>query len=583
MERVIIGCLLLFSVNSCSRRAYILSGHVHDQDGNPVAGAVVRVRTDNIQVYSDSLGDYVLPGVAGQKGIHVTAWKEGYYISGTRVERNATSGEIVLEKHQQDDNEAYQWLEASLPERSSLQQATTILGLCLANRAPFRSVFSHLNKTMELGCVDCHGEGMHAQWVNGAHASGNRNLRFMSMYNGTDIHGKKSSQIRYQYSHDYGAVPLAAKKDSANLGPGYKLDYPYSSGNCSACHLPAAALHAPYDTDPNLVTGLNSQGSHCDFCHKISEVVLDPDTQTPFENRPGVLSYRFLRPHEGKQLFLGPYDDVDAGSDVHLPLMSESAFCAGCHDASFWDVPVYKSYSEWYQSPYREEGISCQDCHMRPDGHTTNFAPRRGGLERDPASIATHKFEGAMDNELLRNAVSLEVQPTLTPEGLQIGVVVTNDKTGHHVPTDSPLRHLILLVQVKDASNERLEMIDGPTIPEWGGTGSSEEGYYAGLPGKIFAKVLEELWTGHSPSGSYWQPTRIVSDNRIAAMQSDSSVYLFHSIPGETLEIEVKLIYRRAPRELMDQKKWDTPDILMNQYQTNLQPQLMTFSYENSH
>ena len=116
--------------------------------------------------------------------------------------------------------------------------------------------------------------------------------------------------------------------------------------------------------------------------------MLNPDSHVPYNNRPGVLSYSFLRPNSEKQIFFGPYDDVDAGVDVHLPLMSESEYCAGCHDASFWNVPIYKSYSEWYHSPYRENEVTCQDCHMKPNGHTTNFAYKRGGLERDPQSIS---------------------------------------------------------------------------------------------------------------------------------------------------------------------------------------------------
>jgi len=102
-------------------------------------------------------------------------------------------------------------------------------------------------------------------------------------------------------------------------------------------------------------------------------------------------------------------------------------------------------------------------------------------------------------------------------------------------------------------------------VPEWGGTGDPRQGYYAGLPGKAFAKVLEELWTEISPSGAYWNPTRILSDNRIAAFATDTSTYTFAAPDGEEVVVEVTLLFRRAFIELMDQKGWDVPDIIMEQ------------------
>ena len=48
----------------------------------------------------------------------------------------------------------------------------------------------------------------------------------------------------------------------------------------------------------------------CDFCHKIWDVKLNPKTGTPYSNRPGVISLELLRPPEGHQIFIGPFDDV---------------------------------------------------------------------------------------------------------------------------------------------------------------------------------------------------------------------------------------------------------------------------------
>jgi hypothetical protein len=144
-----------------------------------------------------------------------------------------------------------------------------------------------------------------------------------------------------------------------------------------------------------------------------------------------------------------------------------------------------------------------------------------------------------------------------------VQVDVTNDKTGHHVPTDFPGRHLILLVQATGGQGRALPLRDGSTVPEWGGVGDASQGYYAGLPGKAYAKVLEDLWTGLSPTMAYWNPTRVLSDNRLAAFETDTSTYVF-AAPGEgEVVVEVTLIFRRAFIDVMDWKDWDTPDIVM--------------------
>jgi hypothetical protein len=133
------------------------------------------------------------------------------------------------------------------------------------------------------------------------------------------------------------------------------------------------------------------------------------------------------------------------------------------------------------------------------------------------------------------------------------------------VPTDSPLRQVILLVEASGPDGKPLGLIEGPTLPSWAGTGDPQAGYYAGLPGVAYAKILSELWTETSPTGAYWNMTRLVSDNRLAAFASDSSRYVFGAPAKGPATVRVRLLYRRAFIDLMKQKGWDTPDILMEQ------------------
>jgi hypothetical protein len=93
--------------------------------------------------------------------------------------------------------------------------------------------------------------------------------------------------------------------------------------------------------------------------------------------------------------------------------------------------------------------------------------------------------------------------------------------------------------------------------------GDPDRGYVAGLPGTAYAKILKELWTGVSPTGAYWNHTRIVSDNRIAAMESDETTYVFEPPTVGEATVDVRLLYRRAFIELRDLKGWKGEDIEM--------------------
>jgi hypothetical protein len=258
--------------------------------------------------------------------------------------------------------------------------------------------------------------------------------------------------------------------------------------------------------------------------------------------------------------------------DTYLPLIKQSQFCAPCHFGTFWDTVVYNSFGEWLDSPYSNpaKGKTCQQCHMPTptvlNGQPiTNVAPGKGGVERAPLTIPAHTFPGASSIDLLQNSVTMSVSASRNGGQIVVEVSIYNDKTGHHVPTDSPLRQLILLVQAKKPDGTVLIQKDGPTIPDWGGVGDPAQGYYAGVPGKGFAKILSELWTEISPTGAYWNPTRIVSDNRIPAFGTDTSTYTFVEPAGGKSTIHVILLYRRAFKQLMDQKGWEVPDIVMGQ------------------
>ena len=519
-----------------------VSGLVVDEDG-PLPGATVRVQATNKAAFTDGEGRYALTGLSEGVTVTVSAWKEFYYCAKVEgVIPPAGDVTLTLRRYQTNDNPDYEWIPPVGDD----------------------------------SCASCK-PGVTQIWLKNAHAGAAKNPRFLSMYNGTDLDGNQSPLTRRGYSRDYGSFPLRPDPNQPYYGPGYKLDFPDTAGNCASCHTPGAAVGAAYATDPNTVSGADTFGVHCDLCHKVAEVRLNPDTGVPRPNMPGVLSMDVRRPFpedpDRYQLFFGTFDDDNVPEeDTYLSLLEQSEFCAPCHFGVFWDTVVYNSFGEWLESPYSEPetGQTCQQCHMPTpsmlEGEAmTNVAPGMGGVERDPLTIHAHAQLGAMDEEFLRNAVSMTTAAVLDGSTLVVRVDITNDRTGHHVPTDFPGRHLILLVQATDAHGSLLTQIDGPTVPDWGGVGDQAEGYYAGLPGKAFAKVLEETWTQISPSAAYWNPTRMLSDNRLAAFATDTSTYSFATPEQGEARVEVTLLFRRAFVELMDQKGWDVPDMIMEQ------------------
>ena len=520
-----------------------VSGLVLDEEG-PVAGATVRVQASENATVSAADGTFSLADLTQGVTVTISAWKDAYYCAKVEGVVPPTGGlTLSLRRYQTNDNLDYEWIPP----------------------------------VGENSCASCKADVTQIWLENDAHAASATNPRFLSMYNGTDLEGNQSPLTRHGYSRDYGSFPLRPDLSQPYYGPGYKLDFPDTAGNCASCHTPGAAIGAEYGTNPNTVSGADTFGVHCDLCHKTAQVQLSSDTGLPLANMPGVLSMDIRRPFpddpDRYQLFFGTFDDDNVPEeDTYLPLMEQSEFCAPCHFGVFWDTVVYNSFGEWLESTYSDPqtGRTCQQCHMPApsvlEGETmTSVAPGKGGVERDPRTIHAHLGLGAMPEELLQNAVTMTTTAVLEGRTVVVRVDITNDQTGHHVPTDFPGRHLILLVLAADANGNPLTQLDGPTVPEWGGVGDPGEGYYAGLPGKAFAKVLEETWTQISPSAAYWNPTRVLSDNRLAAFATDRSTYDF-AMPDEgEATIEVTLLYRRAFLELMDQKGWDVPDKIMEQ------------------
>ena len=496
----VIWVILIGIVLPCTGTAAILSGTVSDA-GGPISGAIVRIRATDTVTLTDAQGQFSLEADSAGQEVEVTAWSYGHYIAYQLVTPPAGSIGLTLRPYHTTDNADYTW------------------------GSPFSSGHT-------MGCGACHPMIV-SQWQANAHGQAISNSRFFSLYNGTDVNGQM-------------------------IGPGYLNDFPETNGNCANCHAPGAGVDGYLTVNMNDVRGDVTAGIHCDFCHKIGDVYTQPATQSVYANAPGVQSIRVLRPPEGDNIFFGPFDDIH-DPDTYLPLVTESRFCAPCHQFSFWGTPIYESYDEWLNSDYAEDGITCQDCHMPPNGDTRFATVEAGGLEHPPEKIPSHLQLGASSTDLLRRTVQLRLNLRWIGNEIKALVAITNSGAGHHVPTDFPGRQMILVVNATAEDGSQLASTGDTVIPSWGGD-------LAGKPGKAYAKVLKDVITQESPVVTYWKQALIESDNRLAAKATDVSSYAF-SAParGTRVTVTARVVFRRLFADMMVQKGWETPDILMEQ------------------
>ncbi len=530
----LVGVVLSFQQGG----AKTISGIVQDDNG-PVVGAIVRVQaTDNCTTTSND-GRFVLGSLTSQAKLVVTAWADGYFVGWTRACPGSSNIRITLQRYYTGDNPEYDWISKEGGEGSR-------------------------------SCGHCM-PGVYAEWQADAHSKSAVNPRFLTMYTGTDRDGNQSPLTRYGSSRDYGQFPLRPNPNEPYHGPGYVLDFPQTAGNCATCHAPAAAArpgHA-YDVHMDKLSGIATEGVFCEFCHKIGSVMLDSETGLPHASMPGVLSMRFHRPEKDQEVFFGPFDDVTRRVS-YLPLQKQSALCAPCHFGQFWGVQVYNSYGEWLASPYSdpEKGKTCQDCHMPKTRNTTFALPEKGAVRRPVGCILSHQMAGADSVDFLQDTASLNINARRVGDRIEVEVLVTNEKAGHHIPTDHPARNILLVVSATDAQGEELRCLSSQFVPDWGGRGNAPDDY-AGRPGKGYAKILEELWTEIAPTAAYWRQIVLREDTRVPALKTDVTHYEFHA-PKDSgpITIEAKLIFRRAFKELARQKKWNVADIVMEHRKT---------------
>jgi hypothetical protein len=378
-------------------------------------------------------------------------------------------------------------------------------------------------------CANCHAD-IYREWSESGHAQSVTGHRFRNLYEGTDWHG------------------------NANVGWGLLTQYPDGAGVCASCHAPAANEY-----DLRRVQGVATHGVHCDYCHKIESVA---DGTIGLSH--GRFNLRLLRPSEG-QIFFGALDDVDRGEDAYSPLYRDSRYCASCHEGVVFGVHVYSTYSEWQASPAARQGKQCQDCHMKPTGRMTNMAPGRGGIERDPKTLANHRFFDGSQAAMLRRTVKASVRFERQADQVRANVRLWTEGIGHRLPTGFVDRHLVLVVEGQTCEGRSVPLRAGPKLPALAG----EE--LAGQPGRLFARVLRDS-DGRSPVPFWLATPDPAPDTRLIPGKVEEDVFDF---PATLSRLRLRVVYRRFWPEVARAKHWpaDDRDLLVLEHTHSLLPE----------
>lgn len=251
--------------------------------------------------------------------------------------------------------------------------------------------------------------------------------------------------------------------------------------SCLRCHSPKAYRSGDFTPDsPAMIEGVS-----CSFCHSISSI-----------GQGNIDTYYNL---DTSGVIHGPYETEGyAGHDIqYSPLFLKSKLCAGCHEYdNDFGVGILETFKEWSASPYPQQDIYCQNCHMpiMPElAVADNF-------ENINYYVTAHEFKGGHSNINLEYAADLETSVKKDDQHLNVEVKITNAESGHKLPTGIPSRKLVLAVTLRNSYD------------------SSE----VSVVRRVYRKVLTDKYGAiiENVPDMFLTATKIYSDNRIAPKET---------------------------------------------------------------
>ena len=507
--------LILFFLTAIPVWAQIEGVVVDSATQTPIENAIVRIQKAEPFVHTDAKGMFSLNDTAAFP-FRVTAGAYGFYNGFIEITKASELEDIMIEVD------------------------------------PINTAFSPgINLHQPSECEGCHPDQFN-EWAESPMRKTGLNTWVFDLYDGTGTAGGMNGFV---YQRDSVHYPANVNSD------------------CSACHSPVHWLKT-FEIEPEVQTmgslsDINddmANGVQCEVCHRAYDV------DESMSYLPGVQPESFNLLRHGDTLEFGLLGDVtfeDSSGKIMRAAYNpqlQAELCSACHednvdhdnDGEFNDpgsLPHETTFTEWKAWRALDEANSeyCIDCHM-PTTDKDNFCIFEG--DRRPGTIRYHDIRGTTP-EFLENAVSLEVDSHLSLGDLTVNVNVLNDGAGHAVPTGVVIRNVILLVLARDQEGQLLTLGSGDLVDDIGGSGDMDQGYYAGLPGQAFYRNMSN---GSEDGIFYTDAIEIVSDTRIQPGQAYSGSFTFPLAieQPQSIDLDVKVIYRRSFRSFVDVKQWTT-------------------------
>jgi hypothetical protein len=300
---------------------------------------------------------------------------------------------------------------------------------------------------------------------------------------------------------------------------------------CAACHNPVGLLRGEIDlaaldvaTTDGLAYEVRSlgvelaispaaaEGVSCIVCHRSAEP-LSTDGRA-------VLPTNRLPDGWLESLALGAVPDRHRTA-MNPEVLAEAELCRSCHNLRTPEgLLLEPTFDEWLASPYADEGITCQSCHMPEatgravDSLVGGKTTVHGGLPGAPSSLpGVSDYPG-----LLQQAATLALYWEAAKDGrLAVTAQVSNSGAGHYLPTGADdLRQVWLEVTLSDATG----------AVAWQAGALAPDGRL-GPEAVLFRKVLGDARDRPVDLHRFWVATQILEDTRLA--------------PGETRDVRFDL------------------------------------------
>ncbi|WP_428087629.1 multiheme c-type cytochrome [Candidatus Thioglobus sp.] len=349
---------------------------------------------------------------------------------------------------------------------------------------------------------------------------------------------------------------------------------------CAGCHSPIGVLTGTVSWDKKTneftVSEKAARGVTCDVCHSISGAVPLKDTITSEHGNGSHII------DTGSHIKYGPLKNSESPyhQTQYSELHTKANLCASCHNIihPVNGTPIERTYDEWRVSPYAQNEIVCQDCHMnsvevaievaktlkRPEElEGFNLSGKASTLGvTDHSVVHPHEFVGGntivtamlepdslrkrqhseIAKKRLQNAAELKVDLSQRKDGLfNLNVDVYNVGAGHNIPTSlTQVRHIWIEATISDDQGNVLfetgKLNDHHDLDE-------EE------------TIIFRTWTvdadgndTHDP----WAINHLVRDTTIPPKGHSKHDFVFSHTNGGKIKVDVKLNYRSATQHFIE-------------------------------